>query len=113
MEYPFAHLCQLSQPSPVPSLWAPTASSLVGGGMRGRKALGKPCSATVEPFLCYQPYFQHKYKIQPHTSYYDEIEFYPGQNQHTSVQQEMKNWKQISIIMSFTGKEVFKAQNLS
>lgn len=88
----------LSQPSPVPSSCAPSASSLVGGvgwGAEKLLALGKPFSATVEASLCYQLCFQHKSKIQPHTSYCEEIEFYSRQNQHTHVQ-AVENMPQIS-----------------
>lgn len=70
----------------------------VGWGAEMPLALGKPCSAMVEASLCYQPCFQHKSKIQPHSSCCEEIEFYPRQNQHTHVQQAVKNMKWISKI---------------
>ena len=87
MEYAFG------QPgSAVPAVSPPsslcTPSPLAGGvGREAAKALAlcKPCSALMKTSLYYQQCFQHKPKAQPRTSYCEENELCPSQNQHTQL----------------------------
>ena len=85
---PWVSRGQLSRLCPLPAPCAPP--SLLAGGVGGEAtkslALCKHCSAIAKTSLCYQHCFQHKSKMLPHTSYYEENYLYPSQNQHNCVQ---------------------------